>query len=274
MRIDAHQHFWYYAETMSWITEDLHTIRKDFLPADLEPLLRKHSMDGCIAVQADHSRAETAFLLEQADAYEFIKGVVGWVDLRSEDIDQQLARYSHHPKLKGFRHVLQSEEPAFMLQPAFTKGIGALGAFGFTYDLLLFPEHLEAALTLVKKFPGQPFVVDHLAKPSIRSGEIDNWQKNIKALAACDNVYCKVSGMVTEADWQHLHYEVFVPYLAAVTEAFGTKRLLFGSDWPVCLVAAGYEEMISIPERYFAPFSAAEQAMIFGENARHFYHVS
>lgn len=274
MRIDAHQHFWHYNDSMTWIDESMSVISRDFLPADLAPVLEANGIDGCIAVQAEQSAEETHFLLKHAVDNGFIKGVVGWVDLRAAGIEEQLSEYSRYPKLKGFRHVLQTETPQFMLQPDFLRGIGALNAFDFTYDLLVFPKHLPAVLELIKQFPMQSFVIDHIAKPGVKQRIMDGWEKDIRAIAKQENVYCKVSGLVTEANWKAWKQEDFVPYLDVVTEAFGTKRIMYGSDWPVCLIAASYEEVVGIVKKYYSTFSAEEQQAIFGNNASKFYQLS
>jgi len=272
--IDAHQHFWKYdSVTHSWIDDEMATIRHDFNPADLKPLLEANGLDGCIAVQADQTEAETDFLLQLAKENDFIKGVVGWVDLRSENIRERLAHYAQFPLIKGFRHVLQGEEPEFMLHPDFKRGIAALKEFNFTYDLLLFPQHLKAALELVKENPDQRFVIDHIAKPAIKNGLIYEWEKDIQTIAKQQNVYCKVSGMVTEADYKNWTKADMTPYMDIVINAFGTDRVMFGSDWPVCLVAASYEKMIAIVKEYFFRFTAKEQAAFFGSNAIEFYRL-
>jgi L-fuconolactonase len=273
--VDAHQHFWHYhPEKHSWIDDSMANIRKDFLPADLAPILSANGMEGCVAVQADQTEVETNFLLELASKNAFIKGVVGWVDLRSVSIKDALAQYAQNNKVKGFRHILQGEEPAFMLQPNFINGIAALNEFGFTYDILIFPKHLDAALELVKQFPNQPFVIDHIAKPYIKTGLIDEWKKGMQALAAFENVHCKVSGMVTEADFKLWKPTDFTPYLDVVFEAFGTKRILFGTDWPVCEVAAKYEQVVGIVANYCASLSETEQYQVFRDNAYQFYKLS
>jgi L-fuconolactonase len=272
--IDAHQHFWqYHPVKHSWINDDMSVIRKDFYPAELQPILQQQQIDGCIAVQADQTEAETDWLISLADKVAFIKGVVGWVDLRADTIRERLAHYHQFPIVKGFRHILQGEDPSFMLQPDFLRGIKALQEFGFSYDVLIYPKHLPAALALVKQFPEQLFVIDHLAKPDIKNGEITDWKKGMEAMALCPNVFCKVSGMVTEADWHHWQPTDLFPYLDIVTDAFGMQRLLYGSDWPVCLVAASYERMMAPVKEYYSNFSAAEQAALFGQNAAAFYHV-
>jgi L-fuconolactonase len=273
--IDSHQHFWHYDSARhGWINEKMAVIRRDFLPTDLQPLLRQNGVAAAVAVQADQSESETDWLLQLAADNDFIAGVVGWVDLRSEQIEERLSHYSTFPKLKGFRHILQGEEPAFMLQPSFVRGIGLLQRFGFTYDILIFPHQLEAALQLVRQFPEQLFVIDHLAKPYIKQGLLGEWAKGMRQLAAFDNVYCKLSGMVTEANWQHWTAEDLKPYIDVAVEAFGTRRLLFGSDWPVCLVASSYERWLQVVREYFTAFSAAEQANVFGDNAIRFYNLT
>jgi L-fuconolactonase len=271
MRIDAHQHFWRYSESMDWITPDMHVIRSDFSPDDLEGLLKQNGIDGCVAVQVDQSDAETRHLLSLAETHDFIKGVVGWIDLCSDAVSAQLAVNKRYQKLKGFRHILQGEEPDFMLQPDFLRGIKELGCMGYTYDILVYPHHLPAVLQLLAQCPGQPFVIDHIAKPDIRNGRTDNWAGYMKKIAAYPNVYCKLSGMVTEADWKNWKQADMIPYLDIVSEAFGAQRLMFGSDWPVCLVAANYEEVVSVVNTYF---SVTEQDAVMGGNATRFYHLS
>lgn len=272
--IDAHQHFWkYHPDTHHWINDEMAVIRKDFLPADLAPVLKQHGVDGCIAVQADQSEAETDFLVSLANENDWIKGVVGWVDLCADKIRERLQYYCQVPVVKGFRHILQAEDPAFMLKPEFLRGIGALQEYGFTYDILVYPRHLPAVQQLVKQFPDQRFVIDHIAKPDISKGVMEEWVKNIQAIAAFPNLYCKVSGMVTEANWSCWKKEDLYPYLDMVTESFGTDRLLYGSDWPVCLLAASYERMMEPVKEYYSNFSATEQAALFGGNAAAFYHV-
>ena len=274
MKIDAHQHFWQYnAVKHDWIDESMRVIRKDFFPEQLAPILLANQFDGCVAVQADQTEQETDFLIEQASNHSFIKAVVGWVDLKAPNLVERLAYYQQYPIVKGFRHILQGEDPSFMLSPEFTRGISSLADFGYTYDILIYPKHLSAALELVKQFPNQPFVIDHLAKPFIKEGTIADWKIGMNALAQHSNVFCKISGMVTEADWKHWKEADFTPYLDAVVASFGVERIMFGSDWPVCLVAAPYEKMAAIVTNYFSQFSIAEQEMVFGKNAINFYHL-
>jgi len=274
-RIDAHQHFWKYDPVRdAWINESMAVIQRDFLPADIQPLLSNNGIHGCVAVQADQSEAENKFLLNLADQHDFIKGVVGWIDLQSGNIQEQLSQYSQYKKLKGFRHILQGEKQRdFMLRPAFKHGIAALHAFGFTYDILIFPDQLKYSKAFINAFPYQPFVIDHISKPYIKDKKIEEWKRDITALAEFSNLSCKISGMVTEADWRNWKNEDFRPYLDVVVEAFGVKRLMFGSDWPVCLVAGSYSEVMNLVSEYFSGFSKDEQGAFFGGNAVRFYNL-
>jgi len=274
-KIDAHQHFWIFDPVRdSWINDDMSVIQRDFLPAHLEPVLQANGMDGCVAVQADQAEVQNDFLLGFADEHAFIKGVVGWVDLRADNIEQRLEHYSGFEKMKGFRHVLQGEEDrALMLKPAFMNGIGKLSKYGFTYDILIFPDQLQYVPEFVSAFPDQKFVIDHIAKPYIKDKKIHDWASEIKKVAEQENVYCKVSGMVTEAEWHGWEPADFTPYLDVVFNAFGTHRVMFGSDWPVCLIAAEYGEMKNILDEYTSSLSATEQAGFWGDNAVKFYNL-
>lgn len=272
MRIDSHNHFWKYnAVRDSWITEDMSVIRRDFLPADLLPLQKSCGITGTVAVQADQSEAETEFLLALAGEYDFIKGVVGWVDLRSKALESRLEYFSGFSRLKGFRHVVQGEPAGFLSDPAFSGGVRKLSAYGFTYDLLIYHYQLKEALTFVSQLPEVRIVLDHIAKPSIKTGEKTAWELDIAALGTFSNVYCKLSGMVTEAHWKTWTKDDFYPYLDEVFEAFGSSRLMYGSDWPVCLVAASYEQQLAIVKEYISELSVAEQDAIMGNNALDFY---
>lgn len=274
MKIDAHQHFWHFDPVRdSWITSEMQAIRKDFLPEDLLPVYRENGIDGCVAVQASQSEEETLFLLELADQYDFIKGVVGWVDLLAPDVGQRLEHFSKYKKLKGFRHIVQAEPEGFMLQEAFLRGIGKLEKFGFTYDILIYPNQLDDAIGLVKRFPDQKFVLDHLAKPYIRQGTIYPWDEQIRALAGYDNVYCKLSGIVTEADLQSWKEEDIKPYLDVVFDAFGSYRLMFGSDWPVCLLAADYRQVTKIIANYMAGRRFVQESEVWYQNAIDVYQL-
>jgi L-fuconolactonase len=274
-RIDAHQHFWQFDPVRdNWISEEMSAIRRDFLPEDLHPILQVNDFDGCVVVQSDQSEQENEFQLLNADAYDFISGIVGWVDLQAKDVEDRLSYYSSFKKMKGFRHVLQGEpDRQLMLKPAFQHGISKLKKFGFTYDLLIYPDQLPYAATLVSNFPDQKFVLDHMAKPGIKAGEITEWENSIRELGQYENLSCKISGLVTEADWDHWKIEDFAPYLDVVVQSFGTNRILFGSDWPVCQVAASYEQVLEIVSAYFAGFTDHERDLFFGINATKFYNL-
>lgn len=276
VKIDAHQHFWKFDPVRdSWINDDMKVIQRDFLPADLLPLLQANNLDGCVVVQSDQTEAENSFQLKNAETHDFIKGVVGWVDLRAENVEERLEYYSQLPKMKGFRHVLQGElQRDLMLQPAFMNGISKLAQFNFTYDILIFPDQLQYVPQLANAFPHQKFVIDHIAKPFIKKGIIDEWAQQIAIIGKLPNVWCKVSGMVTEADWHSWQLADFTPYLDVVVKSFGINKLMYGSDWPVCQVAGGYSKMIDIVQQYFASFSPAEQSAFFGKNAVEFYNLS
>ena len=272
--IDTHQHFWKYDPVnYSWINDEMQVIRRDFLPGDLALVVNEEKLLGTVAVQADQTEAETDWLLQLAAKNDFIKGVVGWVDLRSSNIEERLQHYQRFSKLKGFRHVLQGEEPSFMLQESFLNGISKLNEYGFAYDILIFPQHLGAALLLVKQFPQQRFVVDHVAKPYIKDSKIDEWKTGMQQLSKHNNVFCKISGMVTEADWKNWTAEQLRPYIDVVVESFGIDRIMYGSDWPVCLVASSYNKWIETVKEYFSSYSAEEQEKVFSGNAIKFYQL-
>jgi L-fuconolactonase len=273
VRIDAHQHFWHYSpQEYGWIGPDMAVLKQDRLPEDLAPLLAASGIDGTVAVQARQSLAETQWLLDLADQHSWIKGVVGWVDLRCPDLPAQLERFSAHPRFRGVRHVVQDEpDDRFMLGDDFQRGIGQLAEFGLTYDILIFARHLSAAYELVARFPEQPFVLDHIAKPLIVDGVLEPWATYIRRLAAFPNVWCKVSGMVTEADWHGWQPVDFRPYLDVVFEAFGPSRIMFGSDWPVCTLAGSYAQVVGLVQVYVEQLSVDEHAAVWGETARQFY---
>ena len=273
MRIDAHQHFWRYDPArLNWISDEMGVLKRDYLPEDLGPELRAAGIDASIAVQAEQSEAETMFLLELARESPEIAGVVGWVDLRAESVRDRLEYFSQFEALAGFRHIAQSEpDDRFLVREDFLCGIAQLAEFDFTYDVLIYPKQLPAAAEMVARFPKQPFVIDHLAKPLIKSREIEEWARWMRQIAAHDNVFCKISGMVTEADWNEWDDSDFTPYLDVIFEAFGADRLIFGSDWPVCLVAASYARVKRIIAEYAADYAASDQAKIFGANAARFY---
>jgi L-fuconolactonase len=273
MKIDSHQHFWRYdAARDAWITDSMAVLKRDFLPEHLAPELTANGIDASIAVQADQSEKETTFLLELAEKNERIAGVVGWVDLLSPVVPERLEYFSHFSKLRGFRHVAQSEpDDGFLAREDFVKGVAQLRAFGFTYDILIYPRQLPAAIELVTKLPEQRFVVDHLGKPDIKSGKISPWAAQMKEIAQNENVFCKISGLVTEAGWKQWKADDFKPYLDVVFNAFGVDRLMFGSDWPVCLLAGTYSQVKQLIHNYLKGFSQTDQDKIFGGNALRFY---
>jgi L-fuconolactonase len=275
MRIDAHQHFWQYnSQSQVWIDESMVTIQRHFTPEQLKPILDQNNIQGCIAVQVDQTPAETQFLLDLAGQHDFIKGVLGWVDLQSANLEMQLENYAQQPNLKGFRHILQAETPEFMLQKSFVNGIKTIGKYNYTYDILIYPEHLPAALELVKQCSTQKFVIDHLAKPAIKAGKIKDWEVEIRKIAELENVCCKLSGLVTEANWQTWTLNDLKPYLDVAFDSFGPDRLLFGSDWPVCLLAGKYQEVLQAIECYIERLSTTEKVKIMGLNAVDFYNLS
>jgi L-fuconolactonase len=273
MRIDSHQHFWLYDPGRDgWITDEMAVLKRDFLPKDLIPQLHANGIDQCIAVQADQSEKETLFLLELAENHPEIAGVVGWVNFSAENIEERLEYFSRFPKLRGFRHILQAErDDRFMMRKEFLRGISRLAGHHFTYDILIYARHLPVADEFVRGFPEQKFVVDHLAKPRIKARELQPWSRHIRRLASNLNVYCKLSGMVVEGDWSQWTPNDFRPYLDAVFAAFGVDRVMFGSDWPVCLVAGRYAQVKQILEDYTRSLPSTDKEKIFGLNAARFY---
>ena len=273
MRIDSHQHFWNYNPVeYGWINDDLSKIKRDFTPADLFEELHNNGFDGSIAVQARQSLEETEWLLQLADEHEFIFGVVGWVDLQSDDLEKQLERFIDNRKFVGVRHVVQDEpDDQFVLGEDFLDGISLLNKFSLTYDILVFERQLPASIKMVEKFPEQKFVLDHIAKPRIKEKIVDDWKEQIEIMSQYPNVLCKLSGMLTEADWVSWKMDDFKLYLDVVFEAFGTERLMFGSDWPVCRLAGNYGDTVRLVESYISGFSKQEKEAIMGKNAIDFY---
>ncbi len=272
MNIDSHQHFWKYTPAeYPWMKPEW-PIRRDFLPPDLAPLLKAVGLEGCVAVQAQQTVAEARWLLSLADTHPIIKGVVGWVDLQSDRVEEQLAEFARHPRFVGVRHVVQDEpDDNFMLRPAFQRGIGKLRQFNLAYDLLVFPKQLPAAIQLVANFPEQRFVLDHIAKPPIAAGTLSPWREQLRELAKAPNVWCKVSGMVTEAKWDGWRAEDFRPYLDVVFAAFGAERLMFGTDWPVATLAGSYAQVHQLAADYVSSLSSEARGKFFGGNAAAFY---
>jgi len=274
-RIDSHQHFWKFDTIRdSWIDESMQKIQRDFLPKDLLPLLEDNKFSGCVAVQASQSEEETNFLLDLAAKNDFIKGVVGWVDLLDKNCADRLDFFSTQKKLKGFRHVVQGEPDDFMFRKDFRNGIAALKNHHYTYDILIFHRQLPAAIDLANSFPDQAFVLDHIAKPDIKSGSIQSWKDGIKELANAENVSCKISGMVTEANWNKWKPDELKPYLDVIFENFSNKNLMFGSDWPVCNVATNYSTVVKTLENYISQLPTPDQELIWHENANTFYNLN
>jgi L-fuconolactonase len=275
MRLDAHHHFWRYNPTeFDWIDDDMAAIRRDFLPADLAAEIRDSGIDGVVSVQARQCLAETTWLLELASRHVFIRGVVGWVPLIAPDVRTALERCAANPKLRAVRHILQGEpDPDYMLRPDFNRGISVLPEFDLTYDILILERQLPQTLSFVDRHPQQRFVLDHIAKPRIRDGQLSPWRENLRELARRPNVWCKISGVVTEADYTIWTPASIRPYLDAALAAFGASRVMFGSDWPVCRVACDYRRWVQLVQAFVAPLSATEQAAIFGGNAVDAYHL-
>lgn len=271
--IDAHQQFWKFNPTRDhWFKEDMTSIQQDFYPNDLWPLLQEHGFDGCVAIQTGQSEKETDFLIALAKQNPFIKGVVGWVDLQAKDIIERLEWYKSFTVLKGFRHALQNEERRdLMLQPPFKRGISALQYYGFTFDILIYPDQLKYAARLAGCFPEQKFVIDPMARPNFKMEDIAGWKADIKKLAFHQNVYCKISGMVKEAGGNEWMKEDLRPYMDEIVGAFGMDRLMFGSDWPVCQIGTSFDEVTGIVQDYFSSFPREEQELFFVWNAVNFY---
>ena len=275
MIIDSHQHFWNYEpEKHLWIDDEMSVIRRDFLSDDLQKVFAENGVDACVAVQADQTTEETNFLISIAENNNFIKGVVGWVNLRSESIEDDLLKYKKYNVVKGFRHVVQGEQDNnFMLRPEFLRGIELLGKYDLCYDILIFPHQLGATLELVKKFPNQKFVIDHIAKPYIKDGFFEGWAVMMREIAKHQNVYCKISGMITEADYKTWTPEQVHPYMKLVLESFGASRVMYGSDWPVCLVAGNYSMVKALVTDFISDLSQEQQNAIMGGNAAKFYNL-
>lgn len=274
MKIDSHQHFWTYdTENFAWLTDDMAKIRRSFQPEDLKPILNYHDFDGCVFVQVNQTEEETIHFNEIALQHDFIKGVVGWTNFFSDKLDENLEKYAAMPKVKGFRHIVQGEPVGFMKNEYFVKAIQKLAKHNFTYDILITPKQLKDAVFIAKSCPDTQFILDHMAKPLIKQGKVTQWSNYIKQLAENPNVVCKVSGLVTEANYTTWKKEDFYIYLDIVLNEFGVDRLLYGSDWPVCLVAATYEEQMDIIESYFENLTATEKSKIFGENAAKIYNL-
>ena len=274
MVIDSHVHFWKYnKEEYPWIDRNMKILQKDYLPTELESTLKRNNVDGCIAVQAATAEVETRFLAELANTHPIIKGVVGWTDLKANDAEKKLSGLKEYSSVIGIRHIVQSEPDDFLYDEKFRAGVSLLQSFGYTYDLLIYPRQLNAAVDFVKAFPEQTIIIDHCAKPNIKNKELEQWRKGITDLAMFPNVSCKLSGLITEAEWKEWSPADFYPYLDVVFESFGTERLMFGSDWPVMLLSGLYVQWKSLLEKYMEKFLPEEKDDVFGLNALRIYGI-
>ena len=276
MKIDSHQHFWEYSamRDTSWINDSMSILRQDFSPSQVQPLMLENGIEGCVAVQADQTENETHYLLDLANKYPIIKGVVGWVDFRASDINERLEYYSQFKALKGFRHIVQAEkEDDFLLKKYFCNGISLLKKYGFTYDILIYPKHLKHAIKFVEKFPDQKFVIDHIAKPYIKEQVVKGWKEELEVFGKYENVYCKLAGLVTEADWNNWTLADFTSYISITLDIFGIDRVMFGSDWPVCLPSASYSQVCEIVEKNTSFLNPNEKEKLWGLNCSEFYQL-
>lgn len=275
MIIDTHHHFWNYNPVeFDWIDDEMAVIRKSFMPEDLKSTLAKTEVEGVISVQARQSQEETDWLLKLVDENDFIKGIVGWMPLVESKVDEILEKYSANKWLKGIRHVVQGEpDPEFILRKDFNRGISFLKKYNLVYDILITENQLPNTIRFVDQHPDQQFVLDHIAKPKIRTNEIHAWSKNLKELGRRENVSCKISGMVTEANYKTWNEEQLQPYFDVVLDAFGPSRLMFGSDWPVCLVAVEYQNWLNLVKKVVSGFSLQEQELIYFKNAEKIYKI-
>ena len=273
MRIDAHQHCWQYTpEEYAWIGDNMSLLREDYMPPDLHQHLQRHEIDGAIMVQVRQNLDETRWMLDLADQYPYILAVVGWVDLCSPEAGAQLDEFKEHPKFRGVRHIVQDEKDNyFLLKDDFCRGVKEVSERGLTYDILVYPKQLDAATQFADRFPEMPLVLNHIAKPSIKKGEMEPWKREIEALAERPNVACKVSGMVTENNWEEWKKDEYHPYLDVVFEAFGEDRVIYGSDWPMCELAGGYMKMAAVTTDYAARVSGEAREKLFGRNAIRWY---
>ena len=275
MRIDAHQHFWQYDPVKhSWINDEMSVIRKDFGPAELYPILQELNIDGTVAVQADETDAETAYLLKLAAENDFIKAVVGWIDLKTEGLDQRLEDYKGKSKLVGFRAIMQGQpDELYLKNEQFNKNVQLLAKHGYTYDLLVFHHQLPSLVRFTDKLPDNKLILDHIAKPDIKNKNIKDWKEQIKILAGHPNIYCKLSGIITEADYKRWSYDDVIPYIETAAEYFGVDRICFGTDWPVCLVAGSYRQVYEIIEKFSLQLDQQDREKLFGLNTAIFYNI-
>lgn len=272
MTIDTHVHFWKYDKVRdSWISDDMKDLRQDYLPEHFMPIAKRNGIDGVVAVQVDQSELENHFLLELAATHPLIKGIVGWIDLLDPSLEERLQFFKQYPLIKGWRHIVQGEPDDFLLKKDFQQGVRLLQSYDFTYDVLIYHHQLPAAVAFLDALPEQKIIIDHCAKPDIRNRSITEWEKHMRRIAAHPNVHCKLSGLFTETHWKSWSAGDFYPYLDVVFDAFGTERLLFGSDWPVILLSGIYVQWKSLLEKYMEPFKAVEREHVFGKNAERFY---
>ena len=272
LTIDSHVHFWKYdKKRYAWIDKSMKTLQQDYLPEHMMLTLRRNEVSGVVAVQADSSEYETHFLLELAKTHSIIKGVVGWVDLLATNLTDRLNFFSQYPIIKGFRHIVQSEPDDFLRKKEFQAGVRQLQRFGYTFDILIYHHQLPAAIDFVQEFPEMKLVLDHCAKPDIKNKKIDDWKKEIESIARFPNVYCKLSGLFTEAKWKEWSAADFYPYLDVVFKNFGTDRLMFGSDYPVMLLSGIYVQWKSLLEKYMENYTQDEKDLVFGQSAMNFY---
>ncbi len=273
MRVDAHQHFWSYDPLKhQWISDGMDVLKKDFVPKDLFAHLQANGIDGTVAVQADETEAETGYLLELAAKHDFIKSVVGWTDLRTEDAEENIIRHKQSSKLAGFRCIMQgAEDTDYLKNNVFTENIKLLHRYDLSYDLLVYQNQMESLVRFVDKLPDNRLILDHIGKPDIKNKEIKLWKQHLKELAAHPGVYCKLSGMITEADHSSWTYEELIPYLETAAEYFGVDRICFGSDWPVCLLAGTYDTVVGVMNRFAGQLSPQEREKLFGLNTLNFY---
>jgi len=275
MRIDAHQHFWNHDPIKHfWINDDMKVIKRDFSPGDLAPLLKESKFDGTIAVQADETMAETTFLLDLARKNDYIKAVVGWVDLRKEAVEEDLLMLKSQQKLAGFRCIMQgTEDEAYLKNSVFLKNVSRLTQFDFTYDLLVFHNQMESLVRFTDKLQDNRLILDHIGKPDIKNKQIKQWREQLRILSSNPNIYCKLSGMLTEADHQRWTYDDIMPYMETAAEYFGVDRLCFGSDWPVCLLAGSFKQVHDVVDRFVEQLNTTEREKIFGTNTAAFYKI-
>ncbi len=274
--IDAHHHLWRYSEeAYPWITDGMDVLKRDFLPADIATEVRANNIDGCIVVQAQQTLDETYALLEYADTHRFLRGVVGWAPISCTTFQSILEELCTHPKLRGLRHVVQDEpDENFILREDFNVGIDRLAKENLAYDVLIFAKHLPQTIAFVDRHPQQMFVLDHIGKPPIAKRVLSPWKENLRDLARRENVYCKLSGLLTEANWNDWKEEDFQPYVETVMEAFGPTRIMMGSDWPVCLLAGSYSRWMQLVNKWIFSLSTDEQDRILGGTAVEVYRLS